>query len=97
VRKLLARGFKVFVIDYPGNIDGTQAYVNNIEAGHSMLDAARAALALNYTTPETPIGFYGYSQGGGASALGTTLQKPMLRTSTWLLPTLVARPWIFPK
>ncbi|MFY9191217.1 MAG: lipase family protein [Lawsonella sp.] len=73
--KLLAAGYKVFVIDYLGGFTGPQAYVNNIEAGHAMLDAARTAVDMGATTSHTPVGFWGYSQGGAASALGATLHS----------------------
>ncbi|MFY9191219.1 MAG: lipase family protein [Lawsonella sp.] len=75
VLQLLAAGYRVFVVDYIGGNTGPQSYVNNIEAGHVMLDAARAATRMNRTTTRTPVGFWGYSQGGAASALGTTLHK----------------------
>lgn len=73
--QLLAAGYRVFVVDYIGGSTGPQSYVNNIEAGHVMLDAARAAVNMKRTTRHTPVGFWGYSQGGGASALGATLHK----------------------
>lgn len=72
---LLEQGFKVFVVDYVGSTEGPQSYIDNIEAGHAMLDAARAATNVNYTQTSTPVGFFGYSQGGSASALGSTLHK----------------------
>lgn len=75
VMKLLSRGFKVFVVDYVGSNQGPQSYVNNIEAGHALLDAARVAISTKYTSTDTPVGFFGYSQGGGASAVGTTLHN----------------------
>ncbi|HHY07977.1 MAG TPA: hypothetical protein GX530_05550 [Corynebacteriales bacterium] len=72
---LLEQGFKVFVVDYVGSTEGPQSYIDNVEAGHAMLDAARAASNVTYTSPKTPVGFFGYSQGGSASASGTTLHK----------------------
>ncbi|HHY07975.1 MAG: lipase family protein [Lawsonella sp.] len=75
IMQLLDQGFKVFVVDYVGSTEGPQSYVNNIEAGHALLDAARVAISLDYSAPSTPVGFFGYSQGGGASALGTTLHN----------------------
>lgn len=75
VLKLLAAGYKVFIVDYLGGSTGPQACVNNIEAGHVMLDAARTAVDMGATTAHTPVGFWGYSQGGAASALGATLHS----------------------
>lgn len=75
ILKILAAGYRVFVIDYLGGSDGPQAYVNNIEAGHAILDGARAARQLRKITPRTPIGLWGYSQGGAAAALGATLHS----------------------
>ena len=70
---ILSHGWDLFVIDYVGGAAGPQAYVNSIEAGHAMLDGARAVTQLSAVEPHTPIGFWGYSQGGGAAAAGTSL------------------------
>lgn len=57
-------GMRVVVTDYIGlGTPGAHTYVLHDEEGHAMLDAARAT-----TTPGAPVGFWGYSQGGGASA-----------------------------
>ena len=46
---------------------GHHTYVNHIEEAHAMLDAARSGLELARAPKDAPIGFAGYSQGGGAS------------------------------
>ncbi|MFC5906715.1 lipase family protein [Streptacidiphilus monticola] len=88
VYRLLAKGVAVVVTDYVGlgATDRLHTYVNRVDEGHALLDAARAALALPGTSlgPGTRIGLYGYSQGGGASAAAAELQPsyaPELRLS----------------
>lgn len=62
-------GMRVVVTDYIGlGTPGPHTYVLHDEEGHAMLDAARAA-----TKPGEPVGFWGYSQGGGASAAAAEL------------------------
>lgn len=70
---LLQRGYRVFVIDYLDGGTGPQSYANNIEGGHAMLDAARAVREIGAISDKTPVGFWGFSQGGGATALGASL------------------------
>lgn len=72
--QLLDAGMDVLTVDYTGSSDGIQSYINNIEAGRAMLDAARALNELGAITRTIPITVLGYSQGGGASALAATLQ-----------------------
>ncbi|NLG55924.1 MAG: lipase [Rhodococcus sp.] len=70
-----ARGARVFVTDYIGlGTPGIHTYVNRRESGHAVLDAARAANSLSGTGSETPLLFWGYSQGGGATAAAAELQ-----------------------
>ncbi|QNG20319.1 lipase [Rhodococcus triatomae] len=70
-----ARGARVFVTDYIGlGTPGIHTYVNRRESAHAVLDAARAANTLSGTGPETPLLFWGYSQGGGATAAAAELQ-----------------------
>lgn len=65
----LQRGVRVVVTDYIGlGTAGLHSYVNHIEEGHAVLDAARASLKFAGLPADSPIGFYGYSQGGGAAA-----------------------------
>ena len=74
---LLAQGVAVVVTDYVGlgTTDRVHTYVNRVDEAHAVLDAARAALSLPGTsiTKDSPIGLYGYSQGGGASAAAAEL------------------------
>ncbi|MBA4024425.1 MAG: lipase [Gordonia sp.] len=70
-----ALGARVFVTDYIGlGTPGVHTYVNRIEEAHAVLDAARAANAISGSGPQTPIAFWGYSQGGGATAAAAELQ-----------------------
>lgn len=65
----LALGIRVVVPDYIGlGTPGAHSYVNNIEQAHALLDAARASLATAGLPADSPVGFAGYSQGGGAAA-----------------------------
>ncbi|GAA4974499.1 lipase family protein [Actinoplanes utahensis] len=78
IYRLLARGIAVVQTDYPGlgTTDRLHTYVNRVDGGHAVLDAARAALALpkKSITASSAVGFYGYSQGGGAVAAAAELQ-----------------------
>lgn len=57
-------GMRVVVTDYIGlGTPGAHTYVLHDEEAHAMLDAARAAAPNG-----GPVGFWGYSQGGGAAA-----------------------------
>lgn len=71
VATLLARGFAVVVTDYEGlGTPGVHTYLNREAQGHAVIDAARAAQHMPATSlsPSGPVGFWGYSQGGGAVA-----------------------------
>jgi dienelactone hydrolase len=77
--RLLAKGVAVVATDYigfgtPGRV---HTYVNRVDGGHAVLDAARAAKALPGTslTPASAVGLYGYSQGGGAVASAAELHS----------------------
>ncbi|WP_067817042.1 lipase family protein [Nocardia inohanensis] len=66
---LLNRGFTVAITDYQGlGTPGGHPYMQPLPAAHDVLDAARAAIRLGAADPATPIGIWGYSQGGGAAA-----------------------------
>ncbi|WP_068278678.1 lipase family protein [Aldersonia kunmingensis] len=68
-------GARVFITDHIGlGTPGVHTYVNRAEGAHAVLDAARAANRLSNTGPETPLLFWGYSQGGGATAAAAELQ-----------------------
>ncbi|MBB3666304.1 dienelactone hydrolase [Prauserella sediminis] len=78
IYRLLAAGVGVVVTDYIGlgTTDRLHTYVNRVDSGHALLDAVRAARALPGAsiTPESRVGLYGYSQGGGAGASAVELQ-----------------------
>lgn len=75
VMKILGRGISIFVVDYNGMVDGDtiQPYMNNIEGGRAMLDGARAVRALKKLPADTPVGIWGFSQGGGAAYVGAAI------------------------
>jgi hypothetical protein len=78
VYRILSAGVAVVVTDYVGlgATDRLHTYVNRLDQGHALLDAARAAHAVAGAsiTPDSRVGLYGYSQGGGASAAAAELQ-----------------------
>ncbi|MCX4389486.1 lipase family protein [Micromonospora peucetia] len=78
VYRLLSTGAAVVVTDYVGlgATDRLHTYVNRLDQGHALLDAARAARAVPgaSVTRDSRVGLYGYSQGGGASAAAAELQ-----------------------
>lgn len=77
VHALLSRGIDVVVADYEGlGTAGMHSYVDRRAQGHAMLDAARAVKALpgSRIGDDNPIGFWGYSQGGGAAASAAEMQ-----------------------
>ncbi|WP_417286528.1 lipase family protein [Corynebacterium variabile] len=64
-----AAGYRVIVTDYIGlGTPGRHTYVNHTEEAHAVLDAARAGLAFADAPADSPVAFFGYSQGGGATA-----------------------------
>ncbi|MEH3054638.1 MAG: hypothetical protein PGN13_11645 [Patulibacter minatonensis] len=73
----LDKGIPVVVTDYIGlgTPDRVHSYTDRLDMGRAVLDAARAAkqLPVAAITGSTPIGLYGYSQGGGASASAAEL------------------------
>ncbi|WP_031939981.1 alpha/beta fold hydrolase [Prescottella defluvii] len=77
VHALLSRGIDVVVTDYQGlGTEGMHSYVDRRAEAHAVLDAARAVKALPGTRigEDSPIGLWGYSQGGGAAAAAAELQ-----------------------
>lgn len=70
-------GVAVVVTDYIGlgTTDRVHTYMNRVDQGHAVLDAARAALSLPHAsvTRRSAIGLYGYSQGGGAAGAAAEL------------------------
>jgi hypothetical protein len=76
IATMLARGFAIVVTDYEGlGTPGVHTYLNRAAQGHAVIDAARAALKIPGTslTPDGPVAFWGYSQGGGAVASAAEL------------------------
>ncbi|RAV32988.1 lipase family protein [Corynebacterium heidelbergense] len=64
-----AMGIRVVATDLIGlGTPGAHTYVNTRDEAHATLDAARAGLAAMKLPADSPVGFYGYSQGGGATA-----------------------------
>ncbi|MFG2652185.1 lipase family protein [Streptomyces sp. NPDC048436] len=78
IYRILASGAAVVLTDYVGlgATDRVHTYVNRLDQGHALLDAARAARKVPgaSVTADSPTGLYGYSQGGGASAAAAELQ-----------------------
>ncbi|KAA0940206.1 lipase family protein [Streptomyces apricus] len=79
VYRLLAKGTAVVVTDYVGlgATDRLHTYVDRVDEAHAVLDAARAARSVTggSVTPASPVGLYGYSQGGGATAAAAELHS----------------------
>lgn len=77
ISDFISRGIAVVVTDYLGlgTTDRVHTYINRADLGHSVLDAARAALALPGTSisASSPIGLFGYSEGGSASGAAAEL------------------------
>ena len=62
-------GIRIISTDYIGlGSPGAHTYVNSVEEAHAVLDAARAGLQAAGVPADSPVGFAGYSQGGGAVA-----------------------------
>lgn len=69
VRMLTGAGYRVVVTDYIGlGSEGVHTYLNRVDQGRALIDAARATAHDN-----EKIGFWGYSQGGGAAAAAAEL------------------------
>ncbi|QDI72895.1 triacylglycerol lipase [Streptomyces calvus] len=79
VFRLLATGAAVVVTDYVGlgATDRLHTYVNRVDEGHAMLDAARAARSVPGASvrADSRVAMYGYSQGGGATASAAELHR----------------------
>lgn len=77
IYRLLARGVAVMVTDYVGlgATDRLHTYVDRVDSGHAVLDAARAARRVPdaSVTSASRVVLYGYSQGGGATASAAEL------------------------
>lgn len=79
ISALVKRGVAVVVTDYVGlgTTDRVHTYMNRLDQGHAVLDAARAALRVPgaTVTSESPVGAYGYSQGGAAAGAAAELAR----------------------
>lgn len=79
IYRLLAKGVAVVVTDYVGMgaTDRLHTYVNRVDEAHAVLDAVRAARSVGgaSVTADSPVGLFGYSQGGGATAAAAELQS----------------------
>lgn len=63
------QGMRVVMTDYIGlGTEAVHRYVNSTESAHAVLDAARAGLEFAGVPSDSPVAFFGYSQGGGAAA-----------------------------
>ena len=58
------------LITYAVGTQGPHTYMDRLDQGHAVLDAARAVrdAGLGGTSAQTPVGIVGYSQSGGAAA-----------------------------
>ncbi|WP_104106266.1 lipase family protein [Nocardioides sp. 616] len=73
---LLARGYAIAMTDYEGlGTAGLHTYMDRESQGHAVLDAVRAAQRLAGTglSSTSPVGLYGYSQGGAGAASAAEL------------------------
>jgi hypothetical protein len=73
----LRNGWILAATDYEGlGPPGPHTYVVGRSEGHAVIDAVRAAERLSVTglTPSSPVGLWGYSQGGGAVTWAGQLQ-----------------------
>ncbi len=76
IRAMLAEGYAVAITDYDGlGTPDMHTYVNREVTGHAVLDMVRAAQRLPEAgvPDDGPVGLYGYSQGGGATAAAAEL------------------------
>ncbi|MGN5237650.1 MULTISPECIES: lipase family protein [unclassified Rhodococcus (in: high G+C Gram-positive bacteria)] len=76
INAMLLQGIAVAVTDYDGlGTPGHHTYVNREAEAHAVLDAARAAQNLPGASisENGPVGLFGYSQGGGATAAAAEL------------------------
>ena len=77
IQALLDQGWAVAVTDYAGlGTPGIHTYVIKDDEGHAVIDIVRAAMRLpgSGIASNAPVGFYGYSQGGGAVAAAAELE-----------------------
>lgn len=78
----LAKGWAVVVTDYEGlGTPGPHTYEAGRSMGHAMLDAARAAQSLRGAglSRKSPVGLWGYSEGGFAAGWAAELENSYAR------------------
>ena len=87
-----ALGMNVVVVDLIGlGTPGQHTYVNHLEEGTAALDGARAALSHLGLPEDSPIGFFGYSQGGAPRPPPPSRRPPTPRSSTSRAPSPAPR------
>ena len=78
MNNLLSKGVAVVVTDYIGlgSDERVHTYVDRLDQGRALLDAARAAKSVpgGSVKADSKVATYGYSQGGGAAASAAELQ-----------------------
>ena len=75
-RSALDRGWAVAVSDYEGlGTPGEHTYVVNLSLGHAVIDSVRAAISIPEAAlgGDSPVVFWGYSEGGAAVAAAAEL------------------------
>ncbi|MEU7057623.1 lipase family protein [Streptomyces sp. NPDC046197] len=78
ISALLKAGYAVAATDGAGYLDGqVHPYVSGPDAGHAVLDMARAASRVpgSGVSPEAPVGIWGYSEGGAGSLWAAQLAR----------------------
>jgi pimeloyl-ACP methyl ester carboxylesterase len=78
IQLLLDQGWAVAVTDYEGlGTPGDHTYIIRAAEGHAMLDMVRAAQRLpgSGVAANSPVGIWGYSQGGQAAAAAAELES----------------------
>ncbi|WP_261624594.1 lipase family protein [Nesterenkonia marinintestina] len=71
IANALNSGYTVVLVDYIGlGTEGEHTYLNRVDQGRAVLDAARAAAQVygGGVEEDSPLHLRGYSQGGGAAA-----------------------------
>ena len=92
VQPLLEQGFRVVVSDYIGlGAPGVHTYANRLDQGQTFLDAARAGLAIDGLPADSPVAFWGYSQGGGPRRRPRSWRRRTPPSSTWWSPSRARR------
>ncbi|MGX4688640.1 lipase family protein [Streptomyces sp. JNUCC 63] len=78
IQALLRAGYAIAATDGAGYLDGqVHPYVAGPDAGHAVLDMARAASRVpgSGVSPDAPVGIWGYSEGGAGSLWAAQLAR----------------------